>query len=77
MGRDESREDSLFVRSAYYPGKLLHAGDFITDQEYGNRKLAFIIRNLHGWGILEGLEAEEGPDDSVRLLRGRDRKSVV
>ena len=70
MGRDESREDSLFVRSAYYPGKLLHAGDFITDQEYGNRKLAFIIRNLHGWGILEGLEAEETPDGSVRLLRG-------
>lgn len=70
MENDESRNDSLFVRSAYYPGKLLHADDFITDQEYGNRKLAFINRKLYGWGILEGLEVETAQDGSLRLLRG-------
>lgn len=70
MGNDEGRGDRLFVRSAYYPGKLLHAGDFITDQEYGNRKLAFLNRKLFGWGILEGLEVETAQDGSLRLLRG-------
>lgn len=59
-----------FVKNQYYPGKLLHAGDFIHEQEYGNRKLEFINRQLHGWGIVEGLHVEALSFGGLRLEAG-------
>lgn len=64
------KNSRMFEKSAYYPGKLLHASDFIREQTYGNSKLEFINRKFHGWGIVEGLEVEAGQDGSIRLLKG-------
>ncbi len=56
MENEEQKTGYLFVKNRYYPGKLLHAGDFTREQEYGNAKLQFINRKIHGYGIIEGLE---------------------
>lgn len=70
MGNQENIEGYSFVKSAYYPGKLLRADDFIRDQEYGNSKLEYINRKFHGWGIVEGLEVQTMQDGSLHLSRG-------
>ncbi len=70
MGSDENTGSSLFLKSAYYTGKLLHATDFIRDQNYGNSKLEFLNRKFHGWGIMEGLEVRPGRDGKLFLSRG-------
>lgn len=70
MGNQENTEGYSFVKSAFYPGKLLHASDFTRDQEYGNSKLEYINRKFHGWGIVEGLEVQTMQDGSLHLSRG-------
>lgn len=60
----------LFVKNRYYPGKLLHAGDFIREQEYGNAKLEFLNRKLHGWGIIQGLEVRPGEKNRLCVRAG-------
>lgn len=62
--------ESPFVRTHYYPGKLLHAGDLINEQEYGNCKLEFINRKFHGCGIIEGLEVRVRSDDRLEITAG-------
>jgi len=64
MEKGENRRQGLFIKNNYYPGKLLHASDFIKEQEYGNSKLEFINRKFHGCGVIDGLEvrAEENGD---------------
>ncbi|MCM1100743.1 MAG: hypothetical protein NC079_02665 [Clostridium sp.] len=62
--------ESPFVRTHYYPGKLLHAGDLINEQEYGNCKLEFINRMFHGCGIIEGLEVRVRSDGRLELTAG-------
>lgn len=61
----ENGERGSFVRNNYYPGKLLRAGDFVREQRYGNAKLEFVNRKLHGSGIIEGLEV--GTEDGSTL----------
>lgn len=70
MGHEDHANQYAFIKSAYYSGKLLHASDFITDQEYVNRKLEYINRKFYGWGIVEGLQVETTPDRGLRLLHG-------
>lgn len=60
----------MFIKNRYYPGKLLHASDFVREQEYGNAKLDFLNRRLHGWGILQGLEVRSGEQGSLRVTAG-------
>lgn len=69
----ENRKDSdgyIFVRNRYYPGKLLHASDFVREQEYGNAKLEFLNRRFHGWGIIQGLEVRTGENGSLHVTAG-------
>lgn len=69
----ENRKDSegyLFVKNRYYPGKLLHASDFVREQEYGNAKLEFLNRRFHGWGIIQGLEVKTGENGSLHVTAG-------
>lgn len=70
MGNEGNVNEYAFIKSAYYSGKLLHASDFITDQEYGNRKLEYINRKFHGWGIVEGLQVQTTPEGGLRLSQG-------
>lgn len=65
----DSKERS-FVRSAYYPGKLLRASDFVREQEYGKGRLEFMNRKFHGRGIIEGLRVRTGQEGSLFLSCG-------
>lgn len=70
MDRQENNEGYSFVRNNYYPGKLLRAGDFVREQEYGNAKMEFVNRKLHGSGIIEGLEVQMGDDGALCIAAG-------
>lgn len=62
--------EKLFVKNRYYPGKLLHASDFVREQEYGNAKLEFLNRKFHGWGIIQGLEVRAGEGNTLHVTAG-------
>ncbi len=70
MEETRSVNNYPFIKSAYYPGKLLHASDFVNEQEYGNHKLEFINRKFHGWGIIDGLEVRTEADGSLYVSQG-------
>lgn len=70
MGQQEHKEEYLFVRNRYYPGKLLRAEDFVREQEYGSAKLEFVNRKLHGCGIIEGLEVKTGDGGALYITSG-------
>lgn len=74
MGTEEKKDGAAmerpFVRSAYYPGKLLRASDFEREQEYGKSRLEFINRKFHGGGIIEGLKLRAGQEGSLFLSHG-------
>ncbi len=70
MEKYEIIQDGSFIKNRYYPGKLLHAADFINEQEYGNRKLEFLNRKFQGSGIIEGLEIRIGPEGGLKLTAG-------
>jgi len=58
METEEKTAAYPFIKNNYYPGKLLHASDFVSEQEYGNKKREFVNRKFYGYGIIEGLEVE-------------------
>ncbi len=62
--------NAAFVKNHYYTGKLLHASDFINEQEYGNRKLEFINRKFHGCGIIEGLDVGIDQGGTLHVAEG-------
>lgn len=70
MDKCETVEKGLFIKNRYYPGKLLHAGDFIKEQEYGSRKLEYINHKFWGCGIIEGLEVSVGHNGRLILSAG-------
>ncbi len=70
MEKCEMVEKGLFIKNRYYPGKLLHAGDFIKEQEYGSRKLEYINHKFWGCGIIEGLEVSVGHNGKLTLSAG-------
>lgn len=60
MGNNSrNQKNAPFIRNQYYPGKLLHASDFVREQEYGKRKLEFVNRKFHGCGMIDGMEIRE------------------
>ncbi len=70
MESQKDRGRFLFVKNRYYPGKLLHASDFMREQEYGNAKLDFLNRKLHGWGIIQGLEVRAVEQGVLQVTSG-------
>ncbi len=70
MKYESEMPDSVFVKNNYYPGKLLHAADFIREQKYGDKKLEFINRTFHGCGIIEGLDVRMEEDGTLRVSEG-------
>ena len=60
----------LFIKNRYYPGKLLHASDFVREQEYESAKLEFLNRSFHGWGIVQGLEVRAGENGILHITAG-------
>lgn len=70
MWNNENSKNYPFIKNRYYPGKLLHAGDFVKEQEYGNRKLEFINRKFHGCGIIEGLWVHPAKTGALKIKAG-------
>lgn len=70
MENGKNAGDELFLKSAYYTGKLLHATDLVREQNYGNSKLEFLNRKFYGWGIIEGLEVRTGRGGNLLLSKG-------
>lgn len=70
MENQKKQDRYLFVKNRYYPGKLLHASDFVREQEYGNAKLEFLNRKFHGWGVIQGLEVRTGEGDALLITAG-------
>lgn len=70
MTLSEHPANSPFIKTRYYPGKLLHASDFINEQEYLDRKLGFISSGLYGYGIIGGLWVETGRNGELILGPG-------
>lgn len=82
MKTDDRTRNYPFIKNNFYPGKLLHASDFIREQEYGNNKLEFLNRKFHGYGIIEGLQVIAGSEGEIFLkpgsaIDGRGRLIVV
>ena len=70
MENQNSKDGYLFIKNRYYPGKLLHADDFVREQEYGNAKLEFLNRKFHGWGIIQGLEVRAEGGNTLCVTAG-------
>lgn len=70
MEYESEMSNAAFIKNHYYPGKLLRAGDFIREQEYVNRKLEFINRKFHGFGIVEGLDVHVEEDGVLHISEG-------
>ncbi len=70
MKIDKKADNCPFIKTHYYPGKLLQASDLINDQEYINRKLQLLNRIFYGWGILEGLQVQVTPEGGLKIQEG-------
>lgn len=70
MKHGSETADVSFIRNNYYSGKLLRADDFIREQEYVNKKLAFMNRSFHGCGIIEGLYVRMEEDGILHISEG-------
>lgn len=59
-----------FSKNRYFPHKRMRAADFIRDQEYAEKKLAFLSRLDFGTGVALGLEAQRIDGDSLLVSPG-------
>ena len=55
-------------RNRYFSGRLLSPEDFATDQDYFRERCRRLNRELHGAGIVRGLEVSVEPDGSGHKL---------
>ena len=55
----------MMKRVRYFPGQLLSAADFETEQSYLRAKRRLHNRWLHGWGVVGGLTVSVGPNHAV------------
>ena len=54
-------------RNRYFSGRLLGPEDFATDQDYFRERCRRLNRELHGTGIVRGLEVSVGSDRANKL----------
>ncbi|MBA4142862.1 MAG: hypothetical protein H0X43_07620 [Nitrosospira sp.] len=57
-------------KPAYFQGQLLLKDDFIDEQKYHIGELARHNLNLHGWGVVRGLEVTAAGDSSLSIGPG-------
>jgi len=60
LARDPAKEGAL-ARNNYFAGRLLGAEDFQLEQEYFRKRLRRLNRELHGSGIVRGLQVSMEP----------------
>lgn len=59
-----------FIKNSYFPGKLLHAGDFTDEQNYHCRKSQFLNQGFSGSGIVSGLTVTPYTEGRLILSKG-------
>lgn len=59
-----------FSKNRYFPHKRMRTADFIRDQEYTEKKLAFLSRWDFGTGVALGLEVQRIDGDSLLVSPG-------
>ncbi|MGH8685426.1 MAG: hypothetical protein ACREUM_08780 [Nitrosospira sp.] len=57
-------------KPAYFQGQLLLADDFIDEQKYHANERARHSLNLHGWGVLRGLDVTRASDSTISISSG-------
>jgi hypothetical protein len=62
--RDGGAATCAVERPRYFPGQILGAGDFTLEQNYFRRRLRRLNLELHGSGVVRGLEASVQPSPS-------------
>ncbi len=59
-----------FSKSRYFPHKRMRSADFIRDQQYVERRMAFLSRWDFGTGVALGLETQRIDGDSLLVSPG-------
>lgn len=59
-----------FIKNSYFPGKLLHAGDFTDEQDYHCRRSRFFNQEFAGCGIVSGLTVTPYSEGRIILSTG-------
>src|SRR5690242_8055690 len=57
-------------KPAYFQGQLLLKDDFIDEQKYHINERARHSLNLHGWGVVRGLDVTATGDTSITISSG-------
>lgn len=57
-------------RPAYFDGQLLLADDFVAEQRLHRRALERHSLNLHGWGVVRGLDVTRAGDTRISVSAG-------
>jgi hypothetical protein len=71
QGRIKMRKKQLIGKKpAYFQGQLLLKDDFIDEQKYHINERARHSLNLHGWGVVRGLEVTAAGDTSITISAG-------
>lgn len=55
-----------FVRNHFFTGKMMGAGEFITESRYQAEKMRHHNLRLHGWGVVCGLRVRQHPSPDCR-----------
>jgi len=55
-----------FVRNHFFTGKMMGAGEFVTEAQYHAEKMRHHNVRLHGWGVVCGLAVHQHPSPECR-----------
>lgn len=58
---------AALTRVRFFAGRLLDADDLQQEQEYHREKQRRLVRALHGWGVVHGLQVGLGSGGSAML----------
>ncbi|MEP6604834.1 MAG: hypothetical protein ABJA60_01800 [Nitrosospira sp.] len=64
------KKQLIATKPAYFHGQLLLEDDFIDEQRYHAAERARHSLNLHGWGVLRGLEVTRAGDSTISITPG-------
>lgn len=73
--RNEGSANCMLERLRYFSGQVLSAEDFRLEQDYFRRRLRRLNREMHGSGVVRGLEvsvqsASSGAEERVVVMPG-------
>ena len=64
------KKQLISKKPAYFHGQLLDKDDFIDEQKYHINERANHSVNLHGWGVVRGLDVTAAGDSSITISAG-------